>query len=141
MLFHRRLSPEDKPSKLRRLSRPFCFLLIPFSISSIVREETVARTNANAGSDALDQTYNDIRNEAVHAGVLLKATDEKIDELILNGQTIRSHANAIQAQTISFYRRLIRSENIARYCHVLTITLIIILAVVFIGKMLVRNTN
>ena len=101
----------------------------------------MARTNSNAGSSSLDRTYDDIRSEAVHAGVLLKETDEKIDELIHNGRTIRSHANAIQTQTLSFYRRLIRSENIARYCHVIVITLIIILAVVFIGRMLVRNAN
>jgi hypothetical protein len=101
----------------------------------------VDRVNNKAGktpvthsSVLLDNKYDQIRTEAINAGILLKETDEKVDEIINDGQIIKSHAHDVRSNAIRFYQNLIQSEKIIRYCQVIFIIFIIIIVIVFIGR-------
>ncbi|CAF3570808.1 unnamed protein product [Adineta steineri] len=82
----------------------------------------------------LDKKYHDIRNEAINAGILLKETDEKVDEIIKDGFLIKSHAHNIQSNALRFYRNLIQSEKLIQFCQFIFIIIIISLTIIFIGK-------
>ncbi len=82
----------------------------------------------------LDKTYDEIRTEAINAGILLKETDEKVDEIINDGHIIKSHAYNVRANALRFYRNLIQSEKIIRYCQVIFIIFILIIVIIFVGK-------
>lgn len=102
------------------------------------------KLNINAGKSSnlhlsilLDKKYENIRTEAINAGILLKETDEKIDEIINDGHTIKSHAYDIRSNALRFYQNLIQSEKLIRYCQLIFIFIIIIFIfflVVFIVK-------
>ena len=87
----------------------------------------------------IDKKYENIRTEAIHSGILLKETDEKIDEIINDGHTIKSHAYDIQSNVRRFYQNLIRSEKLLRYCLFVFIIIIIMIAMIIIGKFFMRK--
>jgi hypothetical protein len=108
----------------------------------------VDRLNTNAGSFPathssilLDKKYDHIRTEAINAGILLKETDEKVDEIINNGHTIKAHAHDVRSNALKFYQNLIQSEKIVRYCQLIFIILIITFVIVFIGKVFIGKRN
>jgi hypothetical protein len=105
----------------------------------------VERLNHTTGkfpaSILLDKKYENIRTEAIHSGILLKQIDEKIDEIITDGHTIKSHAYDIQSNARKFYQNLIRSEKFLRYCLLIFIIFMIMIAMIFIGKFFVRKSN
>jgi hypothetical protein len=87
----------------------------------------------------LDKKYDQIRAEALHAGILLKETHEKVDEIITDGQIIESHAHDVRSNALRFYQNLIRSEKLIRYCQVIFIMVIIFIGIIFIGNFFVRK--
>ena len=95
----------------------------------------VEKSPATYSTNLLDKKYENIRTEAIHANILLKATDEKVDEMINDGHTIQSHAQSVQANALRFYRNLIRSVKLIRYCQF--IFLIVIVTV--IGFLIVKS--
>lgn len=82
----------------------------------------------------LDNKYENIRAEAIHAGILLKETDEKLDEIINDGHKIQSLAQNIQSNAARFYQNLIRSERLIRCCQVVSLIAMMTIVVGLIGK-------
>lgn len=97
------------------------------------------KSPATYSSLALDNKYENIRTEAIHAGILLRETDEKVEEIINDGQMIKSHAHDLRSNAFKFYQNLIQSEKIIRYCQLIFLILILIIAIFFIGKVFVRR--
>lgn len=92
------------------------------------------KSSVKHSSITLDKKYENIRTEAMQAGILLKETDEKIDEIIHDGNMIKSYANDIRLKALKFYQNLIQSEKFIRYCRLIFISLIIILIIIFFGN-------
>jgi len=108
----------------------------------------VDRLNIKAGkspavdsSILLDKTYDDIRIEAINAGIILKETNEKVDEIINDGHLIKSHAYDVRSNALRFYQNLMQSEKLIRYCQWIFIITIIIIAIIFIGKFFISKKN
>jgi len=99
------------------------------------------KSSATHSSILLDKKYDNIRTEAINAGILLKETDEKIDEIINDGHTIKAHAHNIRVNALRFYQNLIQSEKIIRYCQLIFIIIIITFLIVFIGKIFIGKRN
>ncbi|CAF3970561.1 unnamed protein product [Rotaria magnacalcarata] len=102
---------------------------------------TVDRSNIKTGSSPaihseilLDEKYDAIRIEAINAGILLKETDEKIDELIHDARMIKSHGRDIRSNALRFYQNLIQSRKIIRFCQLIYILISIIIIIILIGK-------
>jgi len=109
----------------------------------------VDRLNINAAGKSpaihssilLDKKYDNIRTEAINAGILLKETDEKIDEIINDGYSIKVHAHNVRTNALRFYQNLIQSEKVIRYCQLIFIIIIITFVIVFIGKIFIEKRN
>ena len=126
------------------LSRLFVLNSVFFFSNRLSNLLIVDQLNNNAGKTSailLDTKYDNIRKEAINAGILLKETDEKIDEIINDGQLIKSHALDVRTNALKFYRNLIRSEKIRRFCQLMFILIICIILLIFLGKMFTRKTN
>ncbi|CAF2595921.1 unnamed protein product [Rotaria sp. Silwood2] len=89
----------------------------------------------------LDKKYDDIRIEAINAGIILKETNEKIDEIINDGHTIKSYAHDIRSNALQFYQNLIQSKKLIRYCQLVFLLIIITIMSIFIGKIFTRKKN
>lgn len=125
------------------LSRLFLFeLLFVFLFVRLSNLLIVERLNINVigkspdkhSSILLDKKYENIRTEAIHAGILLRETDEKIEDIINDGHMIKSHAHNIRSNALRFYQNLIQSEKLIRYCQLIFIIIIVIIVLFFIGK-------
>lgn len=101
----------------------------------------VGKSPATYSTNLLDKKYENIRTEAVHASILLKETDEKANEIINDGHTIQSHAQSVQANALRFYRKLIRSEKLIRYCQFIFLIVIVTVVVFLIVKSLFRKQH
>ncbi len=123
----------------------FLFFFCSIRLSNLL---IVDRLNINAGispathsSILLDKKYDNIRTEAINAGILLKETDEKIDEIINDGHSIKVHAHNVRTNALRFYQNLIQSEKVIRYCQLIFIIIIITFLIVFIGKIFIGKRN
>ena len=113
----------------------FVFAIIEFfSIVERLNINVVDRSPATYSAVLLDNKYENIRAEAIHAGILLKETDEKLDEIINDGHTIKSLAQNIQSNAFRFYQNLIRSEKFIRCCQFVFLIAIIMIVIGLIGK-------
>ena len=101
----------------------------------------VGKSPAIYSTNLLDEKYENIRTEAIHAGILLRETDEKVEEMINDGRTIQSHAQNVQSNALRFYRSLIRSEKLIRYCQFIFLITIITVIVFLIGKAVFRRSH
>ena len=99
----------------------------------------IGNSPATYATNLLDKKYENIRTEAIHAGILLRETDEKVEGMINDGHTIQSHAQNLQSNALKLYRRLIRSEKLIRFCQFVFLIAIIIMVVFLIGKFLFRR--
>lgn len=88
---------------------------------------------------SFDEKYHQIRSEAHHAGVLLRETDEKIDDIITNSRTIGFHAHDVRSNALRLYRYLKQSERLLRCCQWMFILVIMIVLVVLVGKRLAEE--
>lgn len=89
----------------------------------------------------LDNKYKDIQHEALNAGILLRETDEQIDEIISDGLKIKSHAYNIRSNALRFYRNLIQSERMIRICQWTFVVIVFALIFCFILKSFLRQTK
>ncbi|CAF0776289.1 unnamed protein product [Rotaria sordida] len=110
--------------------------------------DTVDKLNIKTGhspvidsSILLDKKYDNIRIEAINAGIILKETNEKIDEIINDGHIIKSHAYDIRSNALRFYENLIQSKKFIQYCQLIFILIIITIMSIFIGKFFTRKKN
>ncbi len=101
----------------------------------------VGKSPTTQTSILLDEKYDSIRSEAINAGILLKETDEKVDEMINDGQRITSHAQDVRANALRFVRNLMQSEKLVFYCQLIFIVTIVIIAILFIGKVFIGRRN
>ncbi len=99
------------------------------------------KSSATHSSILLDKKYDNIRIEALNAGILLKETDEKINEIINDGHIIKSHAYDVRTNALKFYQNLIQSKKLICYCQLIFIIIIITFLIVFIGKIFIGKRN
>jgi len=97
------------------------------------------KSSATHSSILLDKKYDNIRIEALNAGILLKETDEKINEIINDGHIIKSHAYDVRTNALKFYQNLIQSKKLIHYCQLIFIIIIITILIIFIGKIFINN--
>ena len=115
------------------------FFLIHVLLSNLL---TVDRSNVKTENSSniahssilLEKKYDEIRTEAIKAGILLKETNEKVDEIINDGHIIKSHAYGVRINALRFYQSLTQSGKINRYCQLVFIIIIITVSIIFIGK-------
>lgn len=100
---------------------------------------TTGKSPATYSSILLDKKYEDIRKEATNAGILLKETDEKIDEIIKDGTIIKSHAHDVQAYALRLYEHIIRSDKILRYFLILFLIIVIMMVIFFLAKLYISS--
>ncbi len=89
----------------------------------------------------LDRKYDYIRTEAMNAGILLKEIDENVEEIIHDGNIIQSHAQDVRTNAGRFYRNLMQSEKLVRYCQWIFVVVVITLVIIFIGKVFIGKRN
>lgn len=108
-----------------------CYFFLLFSSSFFIQKKTVDKKLSTV---PLDTKYENIRSEAIQAGLILKETDEKIDEIIYDSHLVKSHAQDIRMNVIKFYRNLMKSERLKCLCQIIFICLICLIVIIFIGK-------
>ena len=82
----------------------------------------------------LDEKYDQIQNEAIQAGILLKKTDEKIEQIIDENRKIQAHTDDVKTNAVRFYRNLVQSERMCRfYLLIIGLFLFFGLIIVFTG--------
>ena len=101
----------------------------------------IERSTRAHSSISVDNKYKEIRNEALNAGILLKETDEQIDEIIYDGLKIKSHAYDIRSNALRFYRNLIQSERMIQFCQWTFVVIVITLSICLILKNLLHQTK
>ncbi|CAF2432910.1 unnamed protein product [Rotaria sp. Silwood2] len=122
----------------------FIFILIALILVGSYLSRDMMHIVYVPGEDSsilLDKKYDDIRIEAINAGIILKETNEKIDEIINDGHTIKSYAHDIRSNALQFYQNLIQSKKLIRYCQLVFLLIIITIMSIFIGKIFTRKKN
>ncbi|CAF1675599.1 unnamed protein product, partial [Didymodactylos carnosus] len=87
----------------------------------------------------LDRKYQAIRNEALKSGILLKETDEKVEEVITNTHILNAKANAVRTGAFAIHSNLLKSDKLAKLCQLSLILLTLSGAVIIIVKLIINQ--
>lgn len=90
-------------------------------------------------STLLDKKYHEIQIEAINAGILLRETDEKLDDIIDDGRMIKSYSHDIRTNALLLYRNMIQSKKIL--CQILFIVIVTIVIFIVIGRIFTHKNK